>query len=545
MLLTRRGWLSQLMALINAQSYWQLHVGLVAALLQAGHAGFDLRTSCLPLEEGARWACSCFTAVNAMIAHVGDSWAVPHHATPLRLLVHRAGSRVLGKPLTAACPPFVRLLQAMSGLPPVTLVAPPAPDAWVAHVPLWANPALCVGGRTWEEVFAELHAPPGVVRVGQLVDCHDGLGEYRESSGHPGRWGTRSAEAFDDMYMNNVWRRVLRYRRLTLPSPLRGPPTVRAAADRFAEAVALLPAGWAAAARAARLARGRAATLPLEKEAQERATAGAVQQVVRGLGWARDPGPPLLVLNYTMKAGTALQQALPLARLRDKHRAFVLDAGVLAAEVPLAAGAFAVTLARLWALKWENQHKEALWRVAANACWAFPQHARELAAGSAARCHACAVGMQDGDRRHWFWDCKMALALRESMGLAMGALPEGALSVFPRTDLWLVRPPAGLVQPVWDVVCLAALSAMDLGRQRVVMAGLEAWRLPSAQVLRIGTSVVADFWGRLQTFVSLGVRPPEWDSIPLAHSFLARTRAGSYASRWYGACKIASVMPSL
>ena len=108
----------------------------------------------------------------------------------------------------------------------------------------------------------------------------------------------------------------------------------------------------------------------------------------------------------------------------------------------------------------------------------------------------------------------------------MGAPPEDALSVFPRAALWLVRPPAGVVQPVWDVVCLAALSAMDLGRQRVVMAGLAArCALPSAQVLRIGTSVVADFWGRLQSFVSLGVRPSDWDSVPLAHPFLARTRA--------------------
>jgi hypothetical protein len=107
--------------------------------------------------------------------------------------------------------------------------------------------------------------------------------------------------------------------------------------------------------------------------------------------------------------------------------------------------------------------------------------------------------------------------------MAMGALPEDSLQSFDRAELWLVCPPAGLAQPVWDVVCLAALSAMDMGRQRVIMAGLAAKAtLPSARVLAIGVAVTADFWGRLQTFVSLGIRPRGWDTVPADHPFLAR-----------------------
>ena len=37
-----------------------------------------------------------------------------------------------------------------------------------------------------------------------------------------------------------------------------------------------------------------------------------------------------------------------------------------------------------------------------------------------------------------------------------------------------MRPPAGLAPPVCDVVCLASMSALDFGRQRMVMAGLAA-----------------------------------------------------------------------
>ena len=88
--------------------------------------------------------------------------------------------------------------------------------------------------------------------------------------------------------------------------------------------------------------------------------------------------------------------------------------------------------------------------------------------------------------------------------MAMGAEPESGDACFTHADLWLVQLPAGLAPPVWDVVCLAALSALDLGRQQVVMAGVRAGRaLTSSQVLRISVSVISDFWGRLQSFDSL------------------------------------------
>ena len=88
----------------------------------------------------------------------------------------------------------------------------------------------------------------------------------------------------------------------------------------------------------------------------------------------------------------------------------------------------------------------------------------------------------------------------------MGAVPDLGDECFTRADLWLVQPPAGLAPPVWDVVCLAAFSVLDLGRQQVVMAGVRAGRaLTSSQVLRVSVSFISDFWGRLQSFVSLGM----------------------------------------
>ncbi len=45
MLLTKRGWLSQMMVLIKEQSYWQSHMGLVAVLPKAPVVGVLRRMS--------------------------------------------------------------------------------------------------------------------------------------------------------------------------------------------------------------------------------------------------------------------------------------------------------------------------------------------------------------------------------------------------------------------------------------------------------------------------------------------------------------------
>ncbi|PNW70157.1 hypothetical protein CHLRE_17g708076v5 [Chlamydomonas reinhardtii] len=236
----------------------------------------------------------------------------------------------------------------MTDLPAVTLVAPPEPGAWVSHVPLWANPALCEDGRTWDVAFADLFALPGLACVGQLVAAHDGLNDLRQALTRPWAEGSRFGEACVEMYVTAVWRRVLHWStRARLPSPLPGPASPQAAAARFAAAVALLPAGWAAAARAAQLARGPAAALPLPVADVMSATAESVQQVVRGLGWLQCGGPPIMLTACTVKAGTVLPMAPQLAALKAKHLQYVCDAGVSGVGAALAAGAFVCTLARL------------------------------------------------------------------------------------------------------------------------------------------------------------------------------------------------------
>ena len=75
-----------------------------------------------------------------------------------------------------------------------------------------------------------------------------------------------------------------------------------------------------------------------------------------------------------------------------------------------------------------------------------------------------------------------------------------------RTENWLIRGPKEVQQGVWDVVALAAITAMKQGR-RFVAATLKKGppQVPGLALTEQAiTRVVADFWSHLEGFV--GVR---------------------------------------
>jgi hypothetical protein len=438
-------------------------------------------------------------------------------ATPLCLLGCSAVG-VLGRGTPEGVPAFRRLLGAVALLPPVVLVRPPAPGSWVYHVPLWGNPALRDGEACFDVAFADLFAVPGLDSVGRLVAVYDGLRGVLACS--PLAPAPGQARMNDEVY-EQVWRAVLMWpRRRRMPVPLLGPPSPGLAAVRVAAAVALLPAGWAEAARSVPPNTWCTSAVPPRPV--------SVRTLVGGLGWAVPGQEPVVLSDVTVKIATGLQLQPRYDELRRHHLSFVVDAGVPAPEQLAALANLSAVIARLWELRWENCHKEAFWRIAVNGCWAFPMHAAMLARGGAVPCcAACGLDMSGGDRVHHFWDCVMALSLREHLGLLLGA-PVGALgSAFSRAELWLVRPPLGVAPPVWDVVCLAALSALDVACQRAVMSR-KATGVPLSSGARaaLQAATVSAFWGRLQSFASLGVVRRNWDVVPTQHPFLARGANG-------------------
>ncbi len=72
--------------------------------------------------------------------------------------------------------------------------------------------------------------------------------------------------------------------------------------------------------------------------------------------------------------------------------------------------------------------------------------------------------------------------------------------------LWLAQNPEGVEQCVWDLVVLAAITAMEQGRRfmAATLAG-DPQEAPGPLLERAITRVVVEFWGRLRGFAALGL----------------------------------------
>ena len=246
-------------------------------------------------------------------------------------------------------------------------------------------------------------------------------------------------------------------------------------------------------------------------------TAAVESMIVARLGWAvpgSDTAVPLS--RASVKLLTLLQLDALSVRRADLHAAYVAEAlgpGAAATEATLAFRV--VTLPRLWRVRWENVHKEVLWRLAVDGVPLLGNcHVGQQPA-------ACVCGFDVGasPRLHHFWACPIAAAVVAAVGSAGGA-------AVTRASLWLAVCPAGLLQPVWDVVCLAALSAMEHGR-RYAKAGGRAHGDGASLLQRACVAAVADFWGRLSGFVALGRLPDAWAVVPADHPFVGRAASGA------------------
>ena len=167
---------------------------------------------------------------------------------------------------------------------------------------------------------------------------------------------------------------------------------------------------------------------------------------------------------------------LPTAMRAGLHRAYVRLALPAASGPDLAAacGAFRAALVAAWRLPCSNSLKEPLWRMAINVI----PGSRTPAWG----CPCCPARLLTStSRRHSFWDCPVAAAVRAQ--LAMGL---GETAVTP-ASLWLLRPPRhGLCSPAWTLVCLAALEAMEYGRRYLWALSVgTSWPIPSASALAV------------------------------------------------------------
>ena len=102
--------------------------------------------------------------------------------------------------------------------------------------------------------------------------------------------------------------------------------------------------------------------------------------------------------------------------------------------------------------------------------------------------------------------------------------------------MWLASAPSGVQQCVWEVVALAALEAMEVGRQFMHArmrelrgsAAVPQWQSLVSQASR---RAVACMWAHLRAFASLGLPRTGWDEVGTAHPWL-RVVDGGLLCTW-------------
>ena len=207
--------------------------------------------------------------------------------------------------------------------------------------------------------------------------------------------------------------------------------------------------------------------------------------------------------DLTVRLATRLQSLDAHAAIASRHEDFVHSVRVIdAVDDSVVLPGVCSVLSRWWKLRVPNTYKEAAWRRALNA---FPTAVRMGL--QTATCAAC--GFQGPCVRHHFWSCPVARAVRfemEAQLVAFGMFPPG-VGHLKAANLWLcVRPHADLLPWVWDLVCIAAVHAMETGRAAAwaVSRDLSVPVLVEDVAKRAAT---AAFWSALADFAATASVP--------------------------------------
>jgi hypothetical protein len=427
----------------------------------------------------------------------GDWWGLALCDKPY--LFPEPGKRPLPQPLRA-------MALGLHALPPLEFVGDQAeePGEWCWHIPLWSNPVL-VERQSWEWfgqhrdvgvglefVFPGLVGLPELQTVGQAVHLSRSL----EGLSRPG--GDVAMQ--DEAYRWTLWGPVLQQR-----SQYAVRQDALAAIRRLMDAI---PPQWKAAANAVAVAGMSTLRSPRVTAAS---MAAARARVCAVLGWHTRDGTVVRMGSLTVALATRIQSLDSLLAIEGRHADFsikiqALDAGLLPGRPP---PPVRTVLRRWWRLKVPNVYKEAAWRLTLNA---FPTAARMH--GSAVQgCAAC--GAPNPDFGHHFWLCPVALAVRQELeGQLRAAGPPmlAADSSISCAALWMgVKPHPGLLCIVWDMVCLAAVHAMNVGRCTAwaVSHAENGAALPYLVVERIASrAAIVAMWDVLADFAATAVIPP-------------------------------------
>ena len=506
------------------------------------------------LPEG--WLAAARAVDAAHVCH-NPSYAGPAPAPPppppLPPAPPPAHARCGAAPLPALPPPLARMAEGLAALPGLSLAradrSEPEPGAWCAALPLWACPLLPrppapdAGGAPpaagappsldaafwdlWEAGHAATGGPPTIGTLGQALCA---LARARAAR-------ATSAAAYEA----EVWVPLLHaHPRMRDPAHF---------CTRIEALLGALPEAWVGAARAALgLGAGAAGAPPPDAEGAATNTAAVIAAWLPHISWRlpEDGCSPALEVHaaqFTVRLGTRAQLGAVNAERARKHQAFI-DLALRpepgrAPPPPAAHADLAACFRGLFKTRWDNSSLEVFWRLALNG---LPNAARMPGSDPV----ACVCGEAAPDREHHYWSCPathmllgiLGRELRRSVA-AGGGNPDTV--TLRRDHLWLMRKPPGWLEglPVglWQVVCLAALCAMDSARKLAfkIVAKLPAPAPTPGAMLRVRASAAANFVALLQDFAVYAEPPKAWiERVGAAGErapFFAMRSADSLAAR--------------
>lgn len=399
----------------------------------------------------------------------------------------------------AAYPPAHRLLTALqiADIERFKLTASPKLGKWIRHAPIWSNPMLWDRNQyspEWKKYFAmQSFLRNTAATVGDSINAVDLsalavsqsiIPNFTFFTRHPELCATRNVNRYveeENLYelIPQQWRQWCQGPAAPL-QPQLGPP------------------GWQAEAQI--LQHMRFSCFPLQ---------------------GFDPLPAISVRKLT-----AVQMHIINSPRFQRFKAYATEAGD--SDPAAAAKRLKKDIFRqVWSLPWENKYKEIFWRLAVHG---VAMYGSSRYRGTDQPPLPCLCGRGPVSRMHHFWECPIATAVMQEVQLGRNpaAAATTAASSITREQVWLLQAPPRVSHDIWQVVVLAALNAMDVGRRRLTSVYMTANQQhptnqpppsPEAQQRNSATAeqlqlacvfATERFWSNLRDFAVLNhCRPPK------------------------------------
>jgi len=545
-----------------------------------------------PQPTPPSWVALASSVLNHSCPGLHPSMAMVACANQLRQHPTSGTPPMLTRPLPG---PLQRMVVALSSLGPMVRIndAQPIPGPWCAHAPLWGNPHLNfeVGdaGAEWQahaHLAGQLPKVPNLLTLRDLFSLRMRLRCQRPHPTAARDWlPWQSSGQFG--YMQRVWG-TARTTHEPVMELMALPQLLGATAERL---YPLIPVQWHRAAVATGMHIG-APGMAGQETAPADIAAAAARMVLEGWGWVPhnsvgDQAPtravPLLGGTQRVRDVTAIIATSVVQQRVDRHRRFVVAAAqptawwsaaddgrapaaplqYTSAQLENIQRQFVAAIPALWAVPLDNRHKEALWRLTVQGIPGAGGH--DICLMGPCPCGWCVDALACNSleskqllgapamQAHTFWSCPVARAI---VGAISQALPPGVQ--LHRMHVWLVIPPcATILMAVWQVVCMAAIAAMERGRRVLWAVHLSHLHAPAAagqvrqQTLEeawgfdpgpphihnnnqqpfdagqyAARAAVADFWSRLDDFVTVlpdcGRKWRGSAGITLTHPFICK-----------------------